>query len=139
MNPDLKKDKSTLLGEMLRELRKKHLYSQTTVAEYLGLDRSTYAKYELGRLPDVSVLAKIALLYNISIESLVSVFLPESEDGLSKTLELGSSDDKPCLCILTKEEQLVIDYYRNCSCKPDFMNFIQSTCLEQYNKDQPDN
>ncbi len=139
MNLDIKKDKSALLGEMLRELRKKHSYSQITVAEYLGIDRSTYAKYELGRLPDVSVLVKIASFYNISIDSLVAVFSPDNEETVSKTVALGSSSDKTCLCILTKEEQLLIDYYRNCSRKPDFMNFIQNSCLEQNNENSSDN
>ena len=139
MNLDFKKDKSALLGEMLRELRKKHSYSQITVAEYLGIDRSTYAKYELGRLPDVSVLVKIASLYSISIDSLVAVFLPDSEETLSKTAALGTSGDNAFLCILSKEEQLLIDYYRNCSDKLDFMNFIQNSCLEQNNENSSDN
>ncbi len=114
-----------LFGEMLKELRTEHGFSQTTVAEQLGIDRTTYTKYELGRMPDVSTVAKIASLYGISAESIFSVFFFNKNDGFSRVAELGSDDSEDCLYVLTKEEQLIVDLYRKSLRKSKILDTIQ--------------
>ena len=65
---------SKLLGEMLKKLRKHYGHSQAVVADHIGIDRSTYSKYELGRTPDVETIAKLAAFYGVSANSLLSPF-----------------------------------------------------------------
>ena len=74
----------TLLKEKLKILRENDNYSQGQIAEYLNIDRSTYAYYELGRTrPAIPNLLKLAKLYNVSFSFLIGVD-DESEGNISK-------------------------------------------------------
>ena len=58
-----------VVAERLKELRKKADKSQQAIANYLGVDRSTYTYYENGkRLPMSENLFALAELYNVSID-----------------------------------------------------------------------
>ena len=127
MNIEYKPNDPLIFGELLKELRKEHGFSQTTVAEYLDVDRSTYTKYELGRLPDISVLAKLSSLYGISADSMISVFFTEEDNEFSRTATLGSDDNEAHICILTKEERLIIEYYRKSLRKSAIMDAVQNS------------
>lgn len=71
-NENMNENKSTLSLKIL-ELRQKNKYTQKYVAEYLGIDKSTYAHYEAGRrLPNANKLSKLASLYNLQDELLGS-------------------------------------------------------------------
>lgn len=60
----------------LRELRKSHHYKQDFVASQLGIIRQTYSHYETGRVtPPVKSLCKLAKLYGIPAESLLTLVL----------------------------------------------------------------
>lgn len=60
------------LATSLSLLRKEQKYSQQQVADYVGVDRSTYAAYEIARnTPNVFILDRIAKLYGISIDSIL--------------------------------------------------------------------
>ena len=62
----------TLLKEKLKILRENHNFTQEQVARCLGLDRSTYACYELGRtIPSITTLQKLAKIYNVSVSFLI--------------------------------------------------------------------
>ena len=126
-------DKSAhlLLGDMLKELRNELGFSQTTVAEYLGIDRTTYTKYELGRMPDVSTVIKIASLYNISAESIISTFFLNEDNSNSRYAVLGSSDKESAICLLSKEEQLLIEYYRKSMRKSDILDSFQNAFIRE--------
>ena len=55
------------IGERLKNLREEHHYSQTQVAEYLGIDQSNLSKIERGeRNFKLSSLIKLCSLYNCS-------------------------------------------------------------------------
>lgn len=56
----------------IRHLREDNDMSQTQVAEYIGMSQTGYSKYETGEnfIP-VSVLIKLADLYNTSLDYLV--------------------------------------------------------------------
>ena len=55
------------VGQRLKQLREEHSYSQTQVAEYLGIDQSNLSKIERGeRNFKLSSLNKLCALYNCS-------------------------------------------------------------------------
>ena len=55
------------LGKRLRELRLEKGLNQIDVANILGIERSTYGKYETGdSSPDYEKLLKLADFYNVS-------------------------------------------------------------------------
>lgn len=59
--------------ERLKVLRKKAGYTQADVAAMLGIDRSTYAKYETGQSePNFEMLQKLSTLFHASIEFLIN-------------------------------------------------------------------
>ena len=61
-----------IIGERIKELRKKEKYTQTELANLLGVTKSTIAAYENNsRLPSYDVLIKMAEVFKVSIESLL--------------------------------------------------------------------
>lgn len=119
-----------MLGEMLKKLRKEHGFSQSVVADYLEVERSTYTKYELGRTPTATVVAKLAALYGISADSILSVFYDGKNENPSSVAVLSSGDNEASLYILNKEEQMLVEYYRNCLRKDTVLDFTQNVYLE---------
>ncbi len=119
-----------MLGEMLKKLRKEHGFSQTVIADYLDVERSTYTKYELGRTPTATVVAKLAALYGISADSILSVFYDNENKSPSGVAVLSSGDKEASLYILNKEEQMLVEYYRNCLRKDTVLDFTQNVYLE---------
>lgn len=56
----------------LKELRTENGKLQREIAEYLGIDRTTYGKYETGASePDFETLSRIADLYKVSVDYLL--------------------------------------------------------------------
>lgn len=56
----------------LRSLRKYREYTQQDVALKLGIDRTTYNKYETGKSePDYEILRKLADLFGVSTDYLI--------------------------------------------------------------------
>ena len=59
-------------GDRLRKLRQSRGISQQQVAEYLGVNRTTYVKYETGKSePNVGTLKKLAQYFDISMDYLL--------------------------------------------------------------------
>lgn len=59
--------------EKLRMLREKQGFTQQQVANALGIDRSTYTYYEMGRCqPHLSTFKKLARLYQVSTDELLN-------------------------------------------------------------------
>ena len=52
----------------LRALREKHHYSQQKVADYLGISRTAYNKYESGAIRPTRNLDKLAVLFDVSVD-----------------------------------------------------------------------
>ena len=52
----------------LRELREKHHFSQQKVADYLGISRTAYNKYESGAIRPTRKLDKLAALFGVSVD-----------------------------------------------------------------------
>ena len=58
--------------DQLRAWRMTNKLSQKQVADYLNIDRSTYAYYELGRTRlHVDILVSLAKLYGVSLDALI--------------------------------------------------------------------
>ncbi len=73
----------TLLGLRLRKFRKDNGYSQSHIANVLGIERSTYTYYEIGKtIPVVFDLMRLADLYSISMDELLG-FHADSSDPLA--------------------------------------------------------
>ena len=60
------------LSEKLKALRKQACMTQDDVAEVLGMNRTSFSKYENGAsTPPLRVLRKLAKIYNVPLESLL--------------------------------------------------------------------
>ena len=56
------------LSECLKQHRRAKGFTHKQVADYLGLERSTYTNYELGKTePRLNVLLKLCELYDVSV------------------------------------------------------------------------
>jgi len=62
------------IGSRLIELRKKKGLSQTALSQQLGINRSTYAEWEIGRRrPELDSLIKLAKFYGTSTDYLLGI------------------------------------------------------------------
>ena len=74
------------LGERLRSLRIGKGLTQKQVAEALGIERSTYTYYEVGRtLPGLPVFIQLVKLYKTSADYLLGIEPPEQGGPDSST------------------------------------------------------
>lgn len=72
------------INEKLKYYRAKNNFTQTQVSAALGIDRSTYSYYELGKtIPSINMLSNIAKLFNVAIFDLLDT--EKGSDHLSLT------------------------------------------------------
>lgn len=97
-----------MINERLREVRKKYGLTQQLVADFLGLDRTTYTYYEMGTIcPSVATFIKLSEMYKVSIAYLVC----ETDDPTpleNKELSEVAEDYDFAKTIDRKEKELVI-------------------------------
>lgn len=63
---------NTILSQKLKSYRKEAHLTQQQVADAVGIKRSAYAYYEIGKSsPKLPVLRRIADLYNVSLDDLI--------------------------------------------------------------------
>ena len=61
-----------MFKDKLRFLRKQQEFNQREIAEYLGIDQTTYSRYETGATePDIESIKKLAKLFNVSTDYLL--------------------------------------------------------------------
>lgn len=106
------------LAANLRRLRSDHNYTQTQLGRKLNISRQAYSNYETGkRIPDLDMLIRIADIYHVSLEQLItqtctkSGVLNENSGPYFIGLEYDTNDK----IYLTKEEILLLTSYRNAS------------------------
>ena len=99
----------------LKELREQRGISQTELANFLGVVRSTICQYEKGnRMPDSNILGKLADYFNVSVDYLLGrdtvpeekpqIHIPEQYKDVLVSFEGGADD-------LTQEDvDKVIEY-----------------------------
>lgn len=89
----------------LKPLRIKAKKTQKDVAGYLGIERSTYAKYESGTSePTFDTLQRLAALYEVSVDYLMGsnpIYSPVSEEDIKVAFWGGdkslSEEDKDAM------------------------------------------
>lgn len=59
------------IAERLRKLRADKGISQTKAADYLGISRTAYNKYESGAIKPVRKLKELSLLFSVSVDYLL--------------------------------------------------------------------
>ena len=63
-----------VLSQRLKTCRRNHKYTQKEVAIYCDITEKAYQNYELGtREPKISILMRIAKLYQVSLDYLVGM------------------------------------------------------------------
>ena len=65
------------MPNIIRALRKEKGLTQKQVAEYLNVDRSTYAYYEGGRLKNIDVLLRLSELFEVNLYTLIGKEIPD--------------------------------------------------------------
>lgn len=78
------------LGNSLFNARKRSGYSQEEIAAKLGVSRQTISKWETSEtVPDIYQAKKLASIYNISLDELVSydIEVKEIEEAINKVSE----------------------------------------------------
>ena len=104
---------------LLRELRKKNGLTQQHVADFLHLDRSTYAYYESGRTKvNIDILLRLSRFFQVSLGALVGEDLPAAElrDGTEETLNIDAilvNESVSRFSQLSREEQYLVILYRS--------------------------
>lgn len=69
------------INDNLRALRVKERYSMEDVAEIIGVSRQSVAKWESGEsMPDIEKCVKLAKLYKVTLDELVSEEFKDFED-----------------------------------------------------------
>ncbi|MCL2300261.1 MAG: helix-turn-helix domain-containing protein [Firmicutes bacterium] len=86
---------------LFKELRRENGLTQKQVANYLHMDRSTYAYYEIGRTkPTIEFLMALARLYGVSLNKLLGAQpAREPREGAGMLFpELSREEQKLVLC-----------------------------------------
>ena len=111
------------LSDKLRNLRTESHFTQQKVADYLEIDRSTYAYYETGATkPSIKCLQKLSQLYNVSIDAIIG-------DGKCNKVRVASPHDEvSCNYTVSQEELEIINMFRELSDerKIAFVNFLKT-------------
>jgi len=88
---------------LYKELRRENGLTQKQVANYLHMDRSTYAYYEIGQTkPTIEFLMALTRLYGVSLNRLLGA--PPAEEPRDRSGMLFSQ--------LSRDEQKLILYFR---------------------------
>ncbi len=107
------------VSRTLRAYRKANRYTQQELADYLGVERTTYVKYETTRRPGLEDLLKLSALYQVPFEDFFKSFL--DENGIeNSTAVAGKSVEKNTVEVSEDELRLLI-CYRNSIRKAEIM------------------
>ena len=79
---------SEVFPSRLKQARKDYGLTQVETSKLLGIDRSTYTKYELGqRVPDMEILVKMGLMFEVTLDWLCGATSKGSTDHLKLIAE----------------------------------------------------
>ena len=121
------------LAEYLRKLRKDHGYSQSELADMLGVIQQTYSHYETGRIvPPVQTLCRLSELYGVSIDDM----LRKNAGTMSGHTDQGSQHSVRYISrrYLADDEQELIDLYSELSGeeKERVLNTVRDYALDKH-------
>lgn len=116
------------IADILRIYRKSNRMTQKRVADYLGVSRSAYAKYEtMIRMPSIGVIIRLAALYNTSLDDFFSPFYEETSSvAVAKS---GEKTDEAQM--VTNTEKILLDFFRGSVRKSEILRAAE----EIYNAD----
>lgn len=110
------------LGNSLFNARKKSGHSQEEIAAKLGVSRQTISKWETSEtVPDIYQAKKLATIYNISLDELLSydIEVKEIEEAIDKVSEKTQKEvdwtklwGKKYPILLTYANEVDIDHYQ---------------------------
>ncbi len=107
-----------LLGNKIKELRIKSRFTQSELAERLGVTKSSIASYENdSRQPSYEVLIKISQVFNVSIDSLLL-----NRSGITLDIDGLKREQVKLLELLIanyKKGNLIEEYFRQSASKED--------------------
>lgn len=120
-----------LIGKRIKELRNEHKYTQTELANLVGVTKSTIAAYENDtRQPSYEVLVKLSRIFKVSLDYLV----------LNKQMETvcvnGLNDEQigaiQTLITYFRHSRIIDDFYGD---KPLDQKEKRTLIEEYYNKE----
>jgi transcriptional regulator with XRE-family HTH domain len=110
------------LSEVMKKYRIKHKYTQSKIADYLGIDRTTYTKYENERKPEIDVIMKLAALYDVSVDEFLKDFFGEKTDCANPRAIVSAPLKKQNeMFELDEEEKQLLMLYRECIRKKEML------------------
>lgn len=120
-----------ILSENLRMFRKNGGYTQQQLADYLGVDRSTYTKYELDRRPELDYVIQLAALYNVSVDEILGDYSNCIISGKNvKPFAKASSSDAEAGTCLSREELNLLALFRKSIRKNEITSFARRIAAE---------
>lgn len=130
--PKLDEREKQRMSKLLRACRDGLGLSQQEVANYLRVERSTYAKYEGGRVPDLATLLELAALYRIEFAQFTACFKKRKQvtdlRKLSNTDVIIREDNE--YLPLSEDEKRLLAYYRNSIRKNVISDAAKAVMLE---------
>lgn len=129
MKPIRDPEPMALFGARIRMLRQQQGLTQQAVADQLQIDRTTYTKYEAGRVsPDQQGLVHLAVLFGVSVDSL----LGHRESTVQTAL---NSSDQP-ITVLSNEEKHMLQMFRQLpsSERVELVESVQKSLREKTEK-----
>lgn len=101
------------LGEVMRRYRVEHNFTQKKLADYLGVDRTTYSKYENERKPELDVIMKLAVLYDVSVDEFLKDFF-EMKPEFTTPVSAASAPLSEEQSELDEDEKQLLIFFREC-------------------------
>lgn len=99
-----------MLSRQIKIFRNQNRLSQQQVAAYLGVSRSAYCGYEIGRRSvDVDTIIKLADLYKVSVEKFFEKRIP-AEYVYDDDYFEGQPDTRYLSQLSKEERELVVKY-----------------------------
>lgn len=97
------------VSKILKIYRMSNRMTQQRVADYLGIARSTYAKYETVRMPELDVIIKLSVLYSTSMDDFLAPLFTSETSGTAFAKAPDSGEETVAV---TNTERMLLEYYR---------------------------
>lgn len=99
-------------NQQLKVIRVQNKFTQQQLADALGITRSAYCGYEIGRRsPDLETIIKMSEFYNVSLTD----FFHMMEGVVSETSDFDGDDNDWLVSKLTRDEIALIAKFRSMS------------------------
>ena len=102
------------INKRIATYRKLAGYTQQSAADALGLKKNTYARMELHGNPKPEILAKLAVLYNVSINLILYGVDGGQTADMQKAKEITRLEEKPHPFTMQKTDITLTVNEKNC-------------------------